>query len=143
MLGVKLAHIVVERVVLCLGLLEAFHDLLQGAVHTDGFLDGCKSLLVLLDFLHGNVNGAGVTGNGPGSSGGCAAELISVCVNLSILIDARLSGLLPLALGGILLILVFFARFSDRRGLILYGHQFYGLILLLPVYDRGLILFLE
>jgi hypothetical protein len=89
------------------------------------------------------VNGASVTGNGPGSSGGCAAELIRVCVNLSFLIDACLSGLLPLALGGIFLILVFFARFSYGRGLILYSHQFYCLILLLPVCDRGLVLFLE
>lgn len=48
----QLTHIVVERVVLGLSLLEAFYNLLNGTIHANGFLDSGKSLFVLLNTLH-------------------------------------------------------------------------------------------
>ena len=121
LLGIQLTHIVVQGVVLRLGLLETLYDLLKGAVHADSFLDSGESLFVLLDFLHGNVDGASVTGNGPGSSGSGTSQLISIGVCLGFLI-VSLGCLVSLALRRVLLVLFLLARFCYRSGLILDGN---------------------
>lgn len=63
---IQLADIIIQGVVLGLCLLEPFNDLLKGAVHADGLLHGSESFFVLLNLLHGNVNGPGVAGDRPG-----------------------------------------------------------------------------
>lgn len=82
LLTAQLTHVVVEREVLRLGLLEPLNDLLNGAVHPYGFLDCREGLLVLLDALHGHVNGAGVSSHSPGGPGNGRTQLVGVVVPL-------------------------------------------------------------
>jgi len=78
MLGVQLAHIVVERIILGLCLLESFDKFRQAHIHAYGFLDCGNGFFELLDFLHGNVNRAGVSCHSPGSSGDCTAKFLGI-----------------------------------------------------------------